>query len=236
MYVAVKGGEQAIAAAHRWLAEERRGDPAVPELVRRADRAAARRSRCDRVMNEGSLYDRAARGAGDQAGAGRPDRGGLPAARLSHHPAALRLQRAARHRAHGDPAADLGDLQGPAGRPGAGPDLRLHPPAARFRAGGRRRRSEPAPERPRRRGTSRCRASSDILDARGADRGASPPTAGRAGRRSDARAARCSRPDATCACRTSRAATRASCWPSAIRPSAATAAAIRSSARSGSAR
>lgn len=33
MYVAVKGGERAIDAAHAWLAEERRGDPAVPELT-----------------------------------------------------------------------------------------------------------------------------------------------------------------------------------------------------------
>ena len=33
MYVAVKGGERAIANAHRLLAEERRGDPAVPELT-----------------------------------------------------------------------------------------------------------------------------------------------------------------------------------------------------------
>ncbi len=32
-YVAVKGGEQAIDAAHAWLAEQRRGDPAVPELA-----------------------------------------------------------------------------------------------------------------------------------------------------------------------------------------------------------
>ena len=31
-YVTVKGGEQAIDNAHAWLAEERRGDPAVPEL------------------------------------------------------------------------------------------------------------------------------------------------------------------------------------------------------------
>ena len=33
MYVAVKGGEQAIDAAHRLLAEERRGDPGVPSLT-----------------------------------------------------------------------------------------------------------------------------------------------------------------------------------------------------------
>ena len=34
MYVAVKGGERAIDNAHQWLAEERRGDPAVPDLTR----------------------------------------------------------------------------------------------------------------------------------------------------------------------------------------------------------
>jgi alpha-D-ribose 1-methylphosphonate 5-triphosphate synthase subunit PhnI len=33
MYVAVKGGERAIDNAHQWLAEERRGDPSVPELT-----------------------------------------------------------------------------------------------------------------------------------------------------------------------------------------------------------
>lgn len=56
MYVAVKGGEQAIDAAHRWMAEARRGDPAVPELgvdqIREQLRLAV-----DRVMTEGSLYD-----------------------------------------------------------------------------------------------------------------------------------------------------------------------------------
>jgi alpha-D-ribose 1-methylphosphonate 5-triphosphate synthase subunit PhnI len=57
MYVAVKGGEQAIAAAHRWLAEERRGDPATPELEA-AQIEQQLKIACDRVMNEGSLYDR----------------------------------------------------------------------------------------------------------------------------------------------------------------------------------
>lgn len=56
MYVAVKGGEAAIAAAHRLLAHERRGDPAVPELgvdqIR--DQLALA---VDRVMAEGSIYD-----------------------------------------------------------------------------------------------------------------------------------------------------------------------------------
>jgi alpha-D-ribose 1-methylphosphonate 5-triphosphate synthase subunit PhnI len=57
MYVAVKGGEQAIAAAHRWLAEERRGDPATPELAVVQIEQQLQLA-CDRVMNEGSLYDR----------------------------------------------------------------------------------------------------------------------------------------------------------------------------------
>jgi alpha-D-ribose 1-methylphosphonate 5-triphosphate synthase subunit PhnI len=57
MYVAVKGGENAIAAAHRLLAEARRGDPAVPELtLAQIDRQLG--LAVDRVMSEGSLYDR----------------------------------------------------------------------------------------------------------------------------------------------------------------------------------
>ncbi len=57
MYVAVKGGAQAIDAAHRWLAEERRGDPTTPELaVVQIEQQL--KIACDRVMNEGSLYDR----------------------------------------------------------------------------------------------------------------------------------------------------------------------------------
>jgi alpha-D-ribose 1-methylphosphonate 5-triphosphate synthase subunit PhnI len=57
MYVAVKGGEKAIDAAHRQLAEERRGDPAIPELT--TEQIGAQLSLAvDRVMTEGSLYDR----------------------------------------------------------------------------------------------------------------------------------------------------------------------------------
>jgi alpha-D-ribose 1-methylphosphonate 5-triphosphate synthase subunit PhnI len=57
MYVAVKGGERAIENAHRLLAEERRGDPAVPELtLAQIDQQLA--LAVDRVMTEGSLYDR----------------------------------------------------------------------------------------------------------------------------------------------------------------------------------
>jgi len=57
MYVAVKGGERAIDNAHRLLAEDRRGDPSVPELgvvqIREQMKLAV-----DRVMTEGSVYDR----------------------------------------------------------------------------------------------------------------------------------------------------------------------------------
>ena len=57
MYVAVKGGEQAIDAAHRLLAEERRGDRSVPALTL-AQIAEQLTLAVDRVMNEGSLHDR----------------------------------------------------------------------------------------------------------------------------------------------------------------------------------
>ncbi|MBY0611520.1 MAG: carbon-phosphorus lyase complex subunit PhnI [Beijerinckiaceae bacterium] len=57
MYVAVKGGAEAIDNAHRLLAHERRGDPAVPEIAaRQIDEQLA--LAVDRVMAEGSLYDR----------------------------------------------------------------------------------------------------------------------------------------------------------------------------------
>jgi alpha-D-ribose 1-methylphosphonate 5-triphosphate synthase subunit PhnI len=57
MYVAVKGGERAIDRAHQLLAEERRGDPGVPELtLAQIEQQLA--FAVDRVMTEGSLYDR----------------------------------------------------------------------------------------------------------------------------------------------------------------------------------
>ncbi len=56
MYVAVKGGEQAIEAAHRLLAEDRRGDPKVPAVT--VEQIAEQLTLAvDRVMAEGSLYD-----------------------------------------------------------------------------------------------------------------------------------------------------------------------------------
>src|SRR5271167_1720955 len=57
MYVAVKGGERAIENAHALLAAARRGDPAVPELG--VDQISEQLALAvDRVMSEGSLYDR----------------------------------------------------------------------------------------------------------------------------------------------------------------------------------
>ncbi len=57
MYVAVKGGEQAIRSAHTLLAQQRRGDPQVPELT--VEQITEQLGLAvDRVMTEGSLYDR----------------------------------------------------------------------------------------------------------------------------------------------------------------------------------
>ncbi len=56
MYVAVKGGERAIENAHAWLAEERRGDPSLPELSLAQIREQMALA-VNRVMAEGSLYD-----------------------------------------------------------------------------------------------------------------------------------------------------------------------------------
>src|ERR1700754_2733274 len=58
MYVAVKGGEAAIANAHRLLADRRRGDRSLPaigieQIIEQLGLAV------DRVMAEASLYDRA---------------------------------------------------------------------------------------------------------------------------------------------------------------------------------
>ena len=57
MYVAVKGGEAAIKNAHRLLADRRRGDRSVPAI--RLDQIVEQLALgVDRVMAEGSLYDR----------------------------------------------------------------------------------------------------------------------------------------------------------------------------------
>jgi alpha-D-ribose 1-methylphosphonate 5-triphosphate synthase subunit PhnI len=57
MYVAVKGGEAAIANAHKLLADRRRGDRSVPAL--RLDQIVEQLGLAvDRAMGEGSLYDK----------------------------------------------------------------------------------------------------------------------------------------------------------------------------------
>jgi alpha-D-ribose 1-methylphosphonate 5-triphosphate synthase subunit PhnI len=57
MYVAVKGGEAAIANAHKLLADRRRGDRNVPAL--RLDQIVQQLGLAvDRAMGEGSLYDK----------------------------------------------------------------------------------------------------------------------------------------------------------------------------------
>ncbi len=57
MYVPVKGGEEAILNSARLLEEQRRGDPAIPELTIEQIESQLRFA-VDRVMTEGALYDR----------------------------------------------------------------------------------------------------------------------------------------------------------------------------------
>lgn len=57
MYVPVKGGEEAILNSAHLLEEQRRGDPAIPELTV-AQIASQLRFAVDRVMTEGALFDR----------------------------------------------------------------------------------------------------------------------------------------------------------------------------------
>lgn len=57
MYVAVKGGERAISAAHELLAAVRRGATDIPEIgIAQIEQQLA--LAVDRVMTEGSIYDR----------------------------------------------------------------------------------------------------------------------------------------------------------------------------------
>ncbi len=57
MYVAVKGGEKAIENAHTLLAEKRRGGPHIPDLSLEQIKEQLSFA-VDRLMNEGSIYDR----------------------------------------------------------------------------------------------------------------------------------------------------------------------------------
>lgn len=57
MYVAVKGGENAINAAHQLLATKRRGDTSVAELTVEQIQQQMPLA-VDRIINEGGIYDR----------------------------------------------------------------------------------------------------------------------------------------------------------------------------------
>ena len=121
-YVAVKGGERAIDNAHAWLAEERRGNPATPALsVAQIEQQLGRS--VDRVMAEGSLYDRELaalaikQAQGDLIEAAfllRAYRTTLP--RLAH-------SKPVETAVDADRAPGVRDLQGFAGRSGAGSNL-----------------------------------------------------------------------------------------------------------------
>jgi alpha-D-ribose 1-methylphosphonate 5-triphosphate synthase subunit PhnI len=56
VYVAVKGGEQAILNSYKLLDSNRRGDPSIPELTIEQIQSQLRFA-VDRVMTEGSVYD-----------------------------------------------------------------------------------------------------------------------------------------------------------------------------------
>ena len=56
-YVAVKGGERAIRNAHSWLAEERRGDPAIPLVIPEINPEALRTHRGARFLVFGDNRD-----------------------------------------------------------------------------------------------------------------------------------------------------------------------------------
>ena len=133
MYVAVKGGERAIGNAHALLADKRRGDRATPEVTAaQIDEQLA--LAVDRVMSEGSLYDRRV-----AAIAIKQARGDLIEAIFlvrAYRTTLPRFGFAEPIDTGGDDhsPARLRDLQGSAGRPGARADVRLHASADRLRA------------------------------------------------------------------------------------------------------
>ena len=86
MYVAVKGGEKAIVAAHALQEQQRRGDGRLPEIS--VDQISQQLNLAvDRVMTEGGIADRELAALALKQ-----------AARLPHHAAKTGGQRACRHR------------------------------------------------------------------------------------------------------------------------------------------
>ena len=222
-YVAVKGGEQAIDAAHAWLAETRRGDPAIAELG--PEQIASQLGRAvDRVMAEGSLFDPALaalaikQSQGDLIEAAfllRAYRTTLPRLRAQSQP----VETAADARVHRRVSAIFKDM--PGGQL-LGPTYRLHAPSAGFRRLPPKR-LPAAGHESRGGGRARCRTVFGAFWLREDLVEPDAPDDGCGARRPDA-ASRCrSRPGGTCGCRRWRGATRGSCWRWAIRRSGATA-------------
>ncbi len=189
-------------------------------------------------MGEGSLYDPRPRRSRHQAGARRSDRGGISGSRLPHHAAALWRHRAHRYRqlcrSNAAISATFKDL--PGGQV-LGPTFDYTHRLIDFllEAGVRGR---PRPPQASCRVQAAITAGHRSSRRRRPDRAqARPATPGqRALVTSPASPLELSVPAVTCACRISPAATRASFLPSAIQPSAATAAPIPSPAKSASAR
>ena len=129
MYVAVKGGERAIANAHALLAKQGRGDTHLPRIGHAAV-AGQLGVLVSRVMTEGSLYDPelAARAILQAQG------DVLEAITLvrSYRTTLPRFGYTVPVRGRAATAAtDLGDVQGPARWRAARRHLRLHAPAVR---------------------------------------------------------------------------------------------------------
>ncbi len=227
-YVAVKGGERAIDAAHAWLATQRRGDPALPPIT--PDQVEAQLGRAvDRVMSEGSCYDRALaarailQAQGDLIEAAfllRAYRTTLP--RFGHsrpvETGAMRLRRRVSAIFKDMPGGQvLGPTYDYTHRllDPALPEAPPQPPEAP---------ADGAPLPP----VFGILGREDLVEPDPAPTDAAPGDLTRA-------AAVAFPPPATCACRRSPAATRASCWRSATPPSAATATRTPSSASCASA-
>ena len=168
MYVAVKGGERAIderpSLARR---AERRGDPAVPELGVAQIRAAARpRGRPGDERGLAATTAELAALAIKQARAiwSRPPSCCAPIAPPCRASATASRSTPARMAIA---AADLGDLQGPAGRPGAGARPSTTPTACSISRCWRTARSAGAGARPKRRARPMPQALVDMLDREG---------------------------------------------------------------------
>lgn len=108
MYVAVKGGEKAIDAAHALQESRRRGDTDLPELsVAQIEQQL--NLAVDRVMTEGGIADRELaalalkQASGDNVEA-------IFLLRASHHAGEARGKRAARHHRDASRTAYFGGL------------------------------------------------------------------------------------------------------------------------------